>query len=274
VSKFTQLAKRLIVPAAAQAHDGLRLLFDIETDGLLLDKVTRVHCAVVVDLDSGQVDEYGPGQIAAALEHLSRASYLTGHNILDYDLRVLQHLHGWAPAAGCKILDTLIASRLILPHLSDLDDKAAATGDPKLGMLRGRYSIEAWGARLGIPKVGIDIKDWSAWTPEIQARCVADVAINKALWEFLQPDGYSARAMELEHRAAPICSRITADGVPFDAAAAERLHRVWRWRRAKIAAQLAKQFPGTNFTRESRSESSSRPKDGSRQNVPKRRSRR
>ena len=147
MSKFTQLAKRHIVPAAAQAHDGLRLLFDIETDGLLLDKVTRVHCAVVVDLDSGQVDEYGPGQIAAALEHLSRASYLTGHNILDYDLRVLQHLHGWAPAAGCKILDTLIASRLILPHLSDLDDKAAATGDPKLGMC----CAAATALRLGVP---------------------------------------------------------------------------------------------------------------------------
>jgi DNA polymerase I-like protein with 3'-5' exonuclease and polymerase domains len=162
-------------------------------------------------------------------------------------LRVLQHLHKWTPASGCRVLDTLIASRLILPHVSDLDDKAAPMGDPKLGTLRGRYSIAAWGARLGIPKVGIDIKDWSAWTPEIQARCVADVAINKALWEFLQPDGYSPRAMELEHRAAAICNQITADGVPFDAAAAERLYRVWKWRRAKIAAQLAQQFPGTNF---------------------------
>ena len=30
-------------------------------------------------------------------------------------------------------------------------------GDPPLGKLRGRYSLEAWGARLGIPKIGADI---------------------------------------------------------------------------------------------------------------------
>ena len=81
----------------------------------------------------------------------------------------------------------------------------------------------------------------------MQARCVSDVAICKALWRFLQPDGYSRQAMELEHRAAVICDQIAADGVPFDVAAAERLRRRWETRHNELEAQLSQQFPGTNL---------------------------
>jgi DNA polymerase I-like protein with 3'-5' exonuclease and polymerase domains len=246
VSKFTYLAAPFIVRADAKVS-GLRLVFDVEADGLLND-ATRLHCIVVVDLDSDHVNEYGPDQISAALEHLSRASYLTGHNICGYDLPLLRHLYNWAPAPGCKIVDTLIASRLILPHLNEeLDKRAHAMGDPSLGKLHGRHSLEAWGVRFGIPKIGTDIEDWSKWTPEMQQRCVGDVAICKALWHFLRPDGYSQQVLELEHRTATICNQITTDGIPFDRDAAERLRQQWTARRAELEAQLSQQFPGTNL---------------------------
>src|SRR5262249_56580235 len=74
-----------------------------------------------------------------------------------------------------------------------------------------------------------------------------DTLLTKELWRFLQPDGYSPRAMELEHRVAGICARITADGVPFDVAAAERLYAQWSARRTELAAQLQEKFPGTNL---------------------------
>jgi hypothetical protein len=175
MSKFTYIASRFIIPAAAGAH-GLRLAFDLEADALL-DAAKVIHCVAIADLDGDQISEYGPTQIDAALDHLSRADCLVGHNIQPYDLPLIERLHGWHPKSDCAILDTLIASRLILPHIADLDDQAGAMGDPKLGKLRGRYSIEAWGARLGIPKVGVDITDWSKWTPEMQARCVGDTLI-------------------------------------------------------------------------------------------------
>jgi DNA polymerase I-like protein with 3'-5' exonuclease and polymerase domains len=222
----------------------LRLVFDIETNGLL--DATVVHCVVIADLDNDQVDEYGPDQIAAALDHLKRADYLTGHNIQGFDLPLLRRLHGWAPAADC-VIDTLISARLILPNLDDLDDKTAAMGGKALGKLRGRYSLEAFGERLGIPKTGTGIEDWSQWTPEMQQRCVGDTLICRALWHFLQPDGYSQDALALEHRVASICDELTATGVPFDLAAAEQLRQQWTARRAELEAQLAQQFPGTNL---------------------------
>ena len=81
----------------------------------------------------------------------------------------------------------------------------------------------------------------------MQARCVADVLICKTLWHFLQPDGYSQKAMALEYRAAAVCEQITAAGIPFDVEAAEKLRRQWEARRAELEAQLQQQFPGIKF---------------------------
>jgi DNA polymerase I len=241
---FARLAQPFIAPITGRG-EGLRLIFDIETDGLL-DVVTKVHCIVVANLDGDRVDEYGPEQIPAALEHLARADYLTGHNIQGYDLPVLRKLYGWAPKG--RIVDTLVAARLILPNLTDIDGEVIArTKDAAFGHERGRYSIEAFGARLGVPKIGAEITDWSQWTPELQARCVGDVAINRALWLFLQPDGYSRAALDLEHRVAAICEQITADGVPFDRAAAERLCQQISARQSEIETKLQEQFPGVKL---------------------------
>jgi DNA polymerase I-like protein with 3'-5' exonuclease and polymerase domains len=252
LSKFKFIARKFIVfPAAATIATiatkpaGLRGAFDIEADGL--QDATKVHCIVIVDLDTDQIYQYGPDQIPAALEHLLRFTYLTGHNIAEYDLPTLRRLHNWAPAPDCTIVDTMVAARLILPNLDDIDDKVAAMSKTKLGKLRGRYSLEAFGVRLGISKAGIEIKDFSKWTPELQARCVTDVLMTKALWQFLLPDNYPAEALALEHRVSRICNAITNDGVPFDIKAAKQRRQQWTKRRAKIGAQLAEQFPGTNL---------------------------
>jgi hypothetical protein len=136
---FLHLAKRYIVPAIGKP-EGLRLVFDIETDGLR-EAATRIHCMVIADLDSNRVDEFGPNQIDAGLARLSEATYLTGHNIIGFDLPVLRRLHNWAPAHTATVVDTLIASRLVLANIDELDDQAAAMGDPKLGKLRGRHAL-------------------------------------------------------------------------------------------------------------------------------------
>jgi DNA polymerase I-like protein with 3'-5' exonuclease and polymerase domains len=243
--QFLRLARRYIIPAPHKA-EGLRqrcrLGFDIETDGLL-DAATRVHCVVITDLDCEKITAYGPGQIGEALSHLSQAGYLMGHNIVSYDLPLLRRLHNWTPHQGCTIVDTLIASRLILPHLSGLDRQAVAMGDPPLGKLTGRHSLEAWGARLGIPKIGTDIEVWADWTPEIQSRCVADARLVKLLRQFLQPDGQAVEALTLEQRAAPICAAITAAGIPFDVEAGERQRDQWMAQLAGIETKLRTQFP-------------------------------
>src|SRR6516164_5178664 len=240
---FAQFTQPFIIPARDLEQGSTRLVFDLEGNGLL-ETITCLHCVVIGELDNDHIYEYGPEQIADALAHLTLADTLIGHNIQSYDLPVLRKLHEWTPRPATRLVDTLIAGRLILPHLPDIDSEVAARPkDKAFGQIRGKYSLEAWGIRLGVAKIGAELEDWSKWSPEIQARCVGDVRINTRLWQFLQPDGYPRAALELEHDVAAICDRMTTDGAPFDTAAAMQLREDWEARRTALAAQLRTQFP-------------------------------
>jgi hypothetical protein len=155
---FAQLAKPFIMPASAgTGTDGL--IVDIEGNGLL-GTISQVHCIVIAELASGRIYEHGPGQIAEALEHMAGAATLIGHNIQGFDLPALRKLHGWAPQPGCQTVDTLVAARLILPNLGSLDGEVARRArDPGFGKVHGRYSLEAWGLRLGTAKIGAELVD-------------------------------------------------------------------------------------------------------------------
>jgi RNase_H superfamily len=146
--RFCLRAKNFIIRATAPRVAGLRLAFDIEANGLL-EAATTIHCVVIADLDTDQIDQFGPDQIDAALARLSEARYLTGHNATGYDLPLLRKLCSWSPAPEVAIVDTLIVSRLVLAHMRLLDVETAEMGDPDLGKLKGSHSLAAWGQRLG-----------------------------------------------------------------------------------------------------------------------------
>ena len=68
-ARFRGIANRYIVTPTTQPT-GLRLAFDLEADGFF-DTATKVHCVAIANLDSDEVAEYGPNDIATALEHYS-----------------------------------------------------------------------------------------------------------------------------------------------------------------------------------------------------------
>ena len=96
-------------------------VMDIETDGLY-DKASKVHCIVLHDINGGTTLSFDPGSIDSALEHLSRADVLIGHNICFYDIPVLNKLFPDVEI-NARIIDTLICTRLIWPKevLYELD---------------------------------------------------------------------------------------------------------------------------------------------------------
>jgi hypothetical protein len=239
---FKQIAAPYIIAPETGMTGSLRLVFDVEADGLL-DAVTKAHCIVIANLDQDEINAYGPAEIGAALAHLQRADYLVSHNGIGYDLPLLRQLYGWAPSPTCKIVDTLTTGRLILPDVASFDDKVAAMTRQKSGEMRGSYSLEAWGTRLGVAKVGTDIEVWKEWSPEIQERCVGDVRLTKTLHHFLKPDGYDQRAIELEHRATFVCEEIKTAGMPFDETAGKLQQQQWKTYRSSLEKELRAQFP-------------------------------
>jgi len=186
------------------------LIFDLESDNLY-DHVTVIHCLVIHDIRRQQTFTYGPNHIVDALAHLATANVLIGHNIIFYDLPVLQKLHSFDTKS--RIIDTLICTRLIWPKelLYDLDIEQHLQVPPKL---RGSASLKAWGWRLADHK--IDFKDFSVYSQEMLDYCVQDVEVTKKLWQHICRQHYPEPALKLEHDFALAINRQIRTGFPFD----------------------------------------------------------
>ena len=145
------------------------VVFDIETDGLL-EEATKIH--VLSWMDKNGVVHHTHDQFQMAVL-LTQAETLVGHNIIRFDIPVVEKLLGIKVKA--KLVDTLALSWY-------------------LNHDRPRHGLEGYGEDYGIPKP--QIKDWNTLTPEEYAhRCNEDVKINARLYkdlsaqlEWLYPD--------------------------------------------------------------------------------------
>ena len=125
------------------------LLFDLETNGLLPD-VSTIHCMVTYDTETKEFKQYNPDQIEEGLESL-KGRQIGGHNILGYDLPVIQHLYPDFTYRLEDVYDTLIVSRLIHPDIKDKDFKLYRQGKIPAKLI-GSHSLKAWGYRLDFYK--------------------------------------------------------------------------------------------------------------------------
>jgi DNA polymerase-1 len=227
-----------------------RILFDCEGDGLL-ETLTKLHCICTVDVDTGEEREFGPAEcndvFGEAIEYLGTADVLYAHFGLRYDFPAIEKVTGWKVPFE-KQRDTVVLSRIRYPNLKESDTlfnrKAIAEGHHSLGQLTGRHSLEAWGIRLGAPKLHTDIEDWSQWTPEIQARCMGDVRTNLKLLKALKVEGIPEDVVMLEHWIDFITDQMAWAGWKFDVAAAGKLHVELCEKRDELEKKLKAEFGG------------------------------
>jgi hypothetical protein len=122
-------------------------VFDIECNGFNPD---RVHCMVV---NGEEVDK-------SFFEDLTSDDLLIGHNIIRFDVPILERLLKIKIKA--QLVDTLALSWYLTPNI-------------------GWHGLAQWGERFGIPKPKVD--DWDNLShEEYLHRCKEDVAINTKLW--------------------------------------------------------------------------------------------
>ena len=129
-------------------------VIDIETDHL---NASVIHCVVVNDKVFTSPDGLG--------SYLSTFDHIVAHNGIQFDFPVLKKLWNISIPA-VKQYDTLIASRLAQPDIE------------------GGHSLEAWGNRLGYPK--LPKPDWKVFTPEMLEYCKVDVEICTKLYKKVQ----------------------------------------------------------------------------------------
>jgi len=234
-----------------------RYLFDAETDGLL-HNVTRLHCLVLKDIDTGEIissaNQPGYVPLEEAIRYLQTADWLGGHNIINYDIPVLEKLfQGFKLKDDCEIYDTLVVSRLWRPEIEPLDYSHWLNISPNL---KGRHSLAAWGERLGVQKIKFKEESkeqskeetlsssvWEHWSEAMQHYCEQDIAVTAALYNYLVKQEFDARSLELEHRFAQIMSLQERFGFPFNEQAAYALVNDLKAKRSEIEEHLQQVFP-------------------------------
>ena len=209
------------------------LIFDIETNGLL-DDVTKVHCIVTQDTETGEVRKYDPTQLDVALEVLQEADSLGGHNVMAYDFPVLKKLYNFDYYG--QVHDTLVASRLIWPNMKE-KDMLKRTVDNKL---IGSHSLKAWGQRLKFHKGDYGEQDeaWDAYSPQMLEYCAQDVALNVKLYELILSKKYPEEPMRLEHEMNRLLIKQQEVGFPFDVEKAQKLYTALAGRKLEIETEL------------------------------------
>lgn len=154
----------------------MRLVFDLEANGLY-DEATVIHCIVAKDIDTGKVMQFTSEHrgfstdtgIDRGIRILQGATKLIGHNIIDYDLRLIKKLYPNFHTYG-KICDTMILSQLLNPDR------------------KGGHSLAQYGEEQGIKKP--EHEDWSQFSPEMLHRCTQDVHINHKVYDYLMKEAY------------------------------------------------------------------------------------
>ena len=123
----------------------MRLVFDIEANGLAeltvdkdvpIPEATRVWCMCIKELGTNKTQTFYEHEMEQGVELLRSASVLIGHNIIQYDIPLLERLYG---EIHTKAYDTLIVSRLMYPDRQNHPF--------------GGNSLKAWGEHLGCQKI-------------------------------------------------------------------------------------------------------------------------
>lgn len=228
-------------------------IIDLESDGLI-PQMTKVHCIVLKNIEDGTLiscaDQPGYHSLESALDCISEADLLVGHNIIKFDIPALKKIYsGLELKPTCQFYDTLISSRLFWPELDGVDRAKWSHIAPKY---MGRHSLAAWGERLGVSKIKFteeskkdpDVKDvWAEWSARMQTYCEGDVEVSDALYKYMLSQDADPRSLELEHEFAIVMSKQEQFGFPFNEQAAFALVNTLKAERSEIDDQLQEVFP-------------------------------
>jgi DNA polymerase I-like protein with 3'-5' exonuclease and polymerase domains len=165
----------------------MKIVFDIEANGLTPDKVWCIVAHIVGTEEFFEFHGFSLYDFNEWLLGFDEDCEVIGHNIIGYDIPVLERLLG-TDFSKCKITDTLVLSRLANPSRD------------------GGHSLESWGQTLNQPKG--DYNDWDNFSHDMLEYCVQDVKVNTLVYKRLLSElkGFEPECIDLEHQVQGIIS--------------------------------------------------------------------
>lgn len=214
------------------------LVFDIEGDGLQ-DVVTTVWMIVAQNVNTGMIYKFSDhgslhGSIADGISFLNNADILVGHNIVNYDLPVLDMLFG-SNLLDKQLRDTFLMSK-VLKYVRSFT-KGHGLGD--------------WGEYLGNNKGNFDSSKFTEGdNPEVFKEmlryCIQDVKVNVRIYEQLMQELRDIKAthpeimtgLRVEHDTAVFSAKASKTGWNLDVEGATLSREKMTTRLDAISAQL------------------------------------
>ena len=196
------------------------IVFDIEANGL---KPDTIWCIVAKPLGEPVVS-FGPSRIKEGIAYLKEADVLIGHNILGFDIPVLERLHD-VKLNDKVIKDTLVMSRLFNP------------------IRENGHSLKTWGYVVGMPKAE-QPEDWDSYNTDMLKYCQQDVILNERVYKRLLEEGkdFSEESINLEHSVALVLKEQEDTGFEFNQEQAMLLVAQLKERMFEVEKEVQKVF--------------------------------
>jgi len=198
----------------------MKIVLDIETN----TAHDIIWCVVTRNIDNGEVKVWKNQD--GLQKYLDSCTSIIMHNGINFDGPVLKK--NWKIIMRkTQVCDTLVISRLFCPSI-------------EFG-----HSLEAWGNRLGFPK--IEFKDFDGGlTEEMVSYCIQDTLVTQKLYEYLTKEmshDYSQESIKLEHEVAFIIAEQERSGFRFDEVKALQLLSVLKTKLDTICVEMQRIFP-------------------------------
>jgi len=195
-----------------------KVIFDIETT-LNVDKIWCIVCK-----HNNTYYQFKEDRVHRFVDFLKQTKEVIGHNIIGFDIPVLNKFFGYDIFKNCKITDTLVLSRLLNP------------------MLEGGHSLKNWGEKLYKKK--IEFNNFDYFSEEMLKYCRNDVDLTEKLYKFLgrKMEDFG-ESIELEHKVAKIIQRQHKKGFMIDVVGAHMLQAKFQEDMNELQTIVRKTFP-------------------------------
>jgi|TARA_B100001939_G_scaffold107408_1_gene92817 DNA polymerase I-like protein with 3'-5' exonuclease and polymerase domains len=196
-----------------------KVIFDIETT-LTADKIWCIICK-----HGNTYYQFTEGKNLHRFEEFAKQTEeFIGHNIIGFDVPVVNKFFGSDLFKNCKITDTLVLSRLLNP------------------ILDGGHSLKNWGTKLGQSK--IEFEQFDYLSDDMLKYCRNDVALTEKLYKFLMRKMTDfGESIELEHKVAKIIQKQHEKGFLIDVVSAYGLQAKFQEDMNDLTNQVRKSFP-------------------------------
>ena len=195
-----------------------KVVFDIETT-MTADKIWCIVCK-----HNDTYYQFREDNLHRFEEFIKQTEEVIGHNILGFDIPVVNKIFGYDLFANCKKTDTLVLSRLLNP------------------MIEGGHSLRNWGTKLGHNKIHFEQFDF--FTEEMLTYCRNDVELTERLYKFLITKTKDfGQSIELEHKVAEIIQKQHDTGFKINVIDAYELQCKFQEDMNDLTTKVRKTFP-------------------------------